>query len=1011
MISERTAFPMVVIMVLLAALVVTPAAARVDINTLEPGDTVYVGEENLVFGSAFGPEPVTKLVHFSDPPSGQIDRMIVVSPPFELTRSDFGTTTGTYYAFNQTADVITPENAAGHIVINIPSVTLDPVLNTSQRDSVDGKSVTRDNVLDFKVLNNLVGFAGVAGAPTMNIEVTLPGGGVTAQFGGLDLRSIPANGTTMHLGGIDLRDAAAGVYTAQAKWPATSDFYGKGFDSNTVAFEVIIRDLSISANKDVVTRSKSFTVTITGEAKKDYRLFVRDVEGLTLGEYPVVTPGQVGIRDYSPTDVTVTTSAAGTRSVQFDTNQSTADWRFTIRVEDPTDPSASSEVMVRVERGDVTVSGTGVYYMGDEITISGTNTDSDTVYLFLTGPNLNTNGARLSDVAVPVEDNNPVTFTRVTVEADDTWSYRWSTGDLARHLDAGGYTIYAVAEPRGKGSLSGVRYATTSIQLRSPSVTAGASGTTLVRGDDYRISGIATGAPESVRIWIFGPEYRKFGVPVLVESDGSFEYTLTGAETSDLTKGQYYVVVQHPVTNGFDVIADGTMISGPGIVSVDLSRLQASNAAIALITALDSPNVDDVYIKITFTVADSWIRIDGIGDQTYGGTFTVTGTTDYPAGTALTYRITSKEDGVTVLSGETVVAENGDWSFDVDTVVIGPGVFTIWVMSPDSQVSTTALFDVYDDFLHPVTPRGATYRIESIRVKPPLNELSPGESLTLAGTINAPWAGCQGSLEFFTDLDDSVWSYSLERDGVVIYSSSRNSRSFTLSAFELDYGQDVRILLSLNGTVPQRAKEQALLRILERDAEGRVMPESEYCLSFTPSEGTPPSADLTLSPGWNFISVPRPLAAGNDTASIFTPVETDGHSALRYDTTAGEWVALTATDKVAPLEGFWIYSTEPTTVPLNFSTDPLIPPAERLLSTGWNAIGITGTAPATARGALLSVSGKWTTLIGFDAGKQAFETGIVSGESNDYADSRLVYQGKGYWLYMTESGTLCAIGA
>jgi hypothetical protein len=55
----------------------------------------------------------------------------VVSPPFELTRSDFGTTTGTYYAFNQSADVITPENAAGHIFINIPSVALDVVLNTS----------------------------------------------------------------------------------------------------------------------------------------------------------------------------------------------------------------------------------------------------------------------------------------------------------------------------------------------------------------------------------------------------------------------------------------------------------------------------------------------------------------------------------------------------------------------------------------------------------------------------------------------------------------------------------------------------------------------------------------------------------------------------------------------------------------------------------------------------------------------------------------------------------------
>jgi hypothetical protein len=356
------------------------------------------------------------------------------------------------------------------------------------------------------------------------------------------------------------------------------------------------------------------------------------------------------------------------------------------------------------------------------------------------------------------------------------------------------------------------------------------------------------------------------------------------------------------------------------------------------------------------------------------------------------------------------VAENGDWSFEVDTVVIGPGVFTIRVMSLDGQVSTTALFDVYDDMLHPVTPPGATYQIESIRVNPPLNELSPGESLTLAGTINAPRLGHQGCLEFSTDLEDPVWSYSLERDGAVIYSGSRNSRSFTLSAFELDYGQDIRILLSLNGIVPQGAEDQALLRILERDAEGRVVPESEYRLSFTPSGGTPPSTDLTLHSGWNFISVPRPLVAGNDTALIFTSVETGGRSIFRYDTAAGEWVALAETDQIAPLEGFWIYSTEPSTVPLNFSTDPLISPAKRSLSTGWNAIGITGTAPATARDALLSVNREWTTLIGFDAGKQAFETGIVNGGSDDYTDSRLVYQGKGYWLYMTEPGTLCAIG-
>jgi len=144
---------------------------------------------------------------------------------------------------------------------------------------------------------------------------------------------------------------------------------------------------------------------------------------------------------------------------------------------------------------------------------------------------------------------------------------------------------------------------------------------------------------------------------------------------------------------------------------------------------------------------------------------------------------------------------------------------------------------------------------------------------------------------------------------------------------------------------------------------------------------------------------------------IFASVDTDGHSPLRYDTVAKKWVALAATDQIAPLEGFWIYSAESTTVPLNFSTDPLIPPAERSLSTGWNAVGVTSTTPATARDTFYSVNAQWATLIGFDAGKQAFEAGIVNGGSGGNADTRLVYPGKGYWLYMTEPGTLCAIGA
>jgi hypothetical protein len=184
--------------------------------------------------------------------------------------------------------------------------------------------------------------------------------------------------------------------------------------------------------------------------------------------------------------------------------------------------------------------------------------------------------------------------------------------------------------------------------------------------------------------------------------------------------------------------------------------------------------------------------------------------------------------------------------------------------------------------------------------------------------------------------------------------------------------------------------------------------------AFNVIEGAPtpsPGESLTLAPGWNFVSVPRPLAAGNDTAAIFAGVDSDSRSIFRYDSAARDWAALDEEDRLAPLDGIWIYSAGPATVPLNFSTKLPIPPMERSLVAGWNAVGITGTTPPAARDAFLSVDGQWTTLIGFDAGTQTFETGIANGGSGEYADSRQVYPGRGYWLYMTGPGTLCAIGA
>ncbi len=886
--SERTAFLLAIATILLAALIVAPAAAR---TISSNGADVYVGEEDLGFtyNVPVG-ETVTQWVHYYDITAGNVDRIISATADGNISELAGGIPTGTYYVFTAAGDPANRSTAAGYVNVLVPDATLDVVLNTSQRDSVNGKTVTRDALLDFKVMNNLNGLPGAV----MNIEVTLPGGGVTTEFGGQALSGIPVDGTTRYVGTVNLTDVSGGTYTAQAKWPAGSDFYDKGYDSNTVTFEVATRALGITSSKETITRSNDIVVTVTGEPKKEYRLFIREVPTLVPGQYPQIVPGQNGvITTHDETNVTIMTTASGTRSTVFNTNVSTADLTYTFRVEDPADAAIYDDARVRVEKGAVTatVSGTGVYYRGEDIVISGTNTDNDITYLFVTGPNLPPRGIRFEDlytrvIGAKVQTGNESTFTRVAVDTDDTWTYRWETSRVYAILDAGGYTIYAASCPVDKDDLSDAQYDTVSIQLRSPSVTATASSAAVAKGDDLTITGTAAGDPANVCIWVFGRYYSRYQQPLSVGADGAFEYTIESSDTSAMGSGQHFVVVQHPMDDVFDVWVSGTTLTGNGITPINLATLQPSEAANALIDALDSPDIDDIYAKLTFTVEEPRILIDPIDDQTTGSVFTISGTTNLAVGDKLNIEVISSSfqpstktetTGFSNVAG-TAVVQAGDgantWSFEVDATGFTPDQYIVTVESIDTDTVVTATFNVI---------------------------------------------------------------------------------------------------------------------------EGHVTP--------------PYDQNLTLAPGWNFVSVPRPLAAGNDTATIFAAVDTGGRSALRYNATAGQWAALAATDRIAPLEGFWIYSAGSAAVPLNFSTDLPIPPSERSLGKGWNAVGVTGTAPATARDTLYSVNGQWTTLIGFNATTQAFETAVVNGGSGAYADSRSVNPGRGYWLYMTGPGTLCSLGA
>ena len=711
----------VVAMLLVAALVVAPVAAARDITI--NGTNVFIGEENLDFsGGDFA--GTTQLVHYTgEVGKSSTDKTITVTGGVvnELVK---GIPTGSYYAIGSQYPDLT------YVNVQNPEVTLDIVLNGSRKDSVNGKSVTRDTKLAFKVWSNVDTYETtppVYLSDNVSIELTLPGGGVVTSFGGQSLK-YNADSSTKYMGPVNLDGAEAGTYSAVAKWARSSDFFGKGYDSKPVTFEILTKALAITSNKDSLVRGNSFTVTITGEARTDYQLFVKGANPADLDKNPMIAPGQTAIPDYNVPgendwNRTVKTNAGGTATIQLNTTKNTDDKTFTIRVEEKAPGDKSDEVKVKVEAGSVTItsSGTGTYYIGEEITFSGTCTESNTIYLYMTGPNFDTNGVNLTRLEAVVSSDGK-TFESADVNADDTWSKKWNTAKLAeegKSIDAGGYTIYAVSGPVNKGKLSDAKYATVSINLKTGFLTATTSGATVAKGDKLIISGTAQGNPDDVYIWIFGKNY--YGKPsaldvrsVSVESDGSFEEELDSSATKDLAAGQYFVVVQHPMGadsgDAGSISWSGTTgdISGNYITPVKLTNLQAPNAATALINALDSPNIPDTYVKLTFVIDEPQLFIDPIGTKEAGSKFTITGTTNLAVGNTLVVDVTSAafqpgaktEASAFSGTGGSTIVEKGDgankWSFEVDATDFKPDEYIVTVESIESDKTATALFDMVE---------------------------------------------------------------------------------------------------------------------------------------------------------------------------------------------------------------------------------------------------------------------------------------------------------------------------
>jgi len=294
---------------------------------------------------------------------------------------------------------------------------------------------------------------------------------------------------------------------------------------------------------------------------------------------------------------------------------------------------------VSAEKPFVTIvaKGSQSYYHGEEVIFSGMNTDSDSTYLFITGPNLPEGGGKLSSPLQNPVSGDPGSFTMAKTKPDKTWEYTLYTSDL--NLDAGSYTIYAVTTPKTKDHFNDLTtYGTTSIIHKKPFITGEISPSSVSKGQPFTVKGIAEGIPPEIQIWILGNNFV-FKTTAPVNSDASFTFNGDTQLSGKLPKGQCFLIIQHPMAdNQSDFVVSGDYVrnlklnngtnlfrlTGPG-------SLQGSDAADALCAAIsdqeahDQTLTNDTYTLIPFQVTDagststagSGVTISAVGDKSY----------------------------------------------------------------------------------------------------------------------------------------------------------------------------------------------------------------------------------------------------------------------------------------------------------------------------------------------------------------------------------------------------------
>ncbi|MDO5847552.1 MAG: hypothetical protein Q4Q20_04570, partial [Methanocorpusculum sp.] len=458
-------------------------------------------------------------------------------------------------------------------------------------------------------------------------------------------------------------------------------------------FTISSSTVSLTAEPATVQTGKEFTITVSGKPNEEFYLKPND-------DKYTVKPGQEHF-NYDTKIVTIGQNGSTRLALTAESHGI-----FTLQLCSADRKTVEDDCEIEITRTTLTAATEKEsYFMGTDVTLRGTNESAIyPLYYYIEGTNI-------SFRQIPSES---LKETKTGKEWETTIKGSYFSG---LKLDTAAYTVYvsSVGPKYEKKEITGTNAvaAATTVRLIKPQITITSAPSIVIQDENLVVKGVAETASQ-VMYYIFGNNKHHTGYAE-VGRNGNFVIDKTLSK-DEFDTGQYFMVIQHPMydtffnvaagkSDGEDVVAlnttgdavgsDGMVTSGSQIL-FSLNERQSANAAQALCDAIDSENIDDIYVKCSFILNSDAVTVDPIPSRiTKGMPFTVSGTAARVDGTSITVEVLStvfspeSKYSATSASFVTMITypgADGKWAVTFDTSGLNPDTYNISVSANAAKV-------------------------------------------------------------------------------------------------------------------------------------------------------------------------------------------------------------------------------------------------------------------------------------------------------------------------------------